>query len=351
LEGARALISDRSEPPAFLRGALPAPEHGELIELEPLSTFLGHPVRGFLRQRLGISMDVRAREIEDGLPLEPSPLERWEIGQRLLAARLSGIPEADAVAAEQARGSLPPGLIGEQHADEIAADVERVISGAEGVLDLQGEQQTLDVRLVLADRRLIAGTISGIHGDVLQHIGFSRISARQRLGAWTRLLVLTAAFPHRAFSAVSVGRARKSVPRHFGVSVARASCPASLDSTGAREDWARTELYKLIDLFDRGLCEPLPLYCETSAELAAAPAVSAQRRAEEAWNSDFDKPRENCEPEHLRVLEGQRSFTELLEDPPRDGEDWYGEQYGSRLECYAHRLWDGLLSVETVEDR
>jgi exodeoxyribonuclease V gamma subunit len=351
LLGARALISERTESPPFMPRTLPLPEHRDLIELERLISFLGHPVQGFLRQRLGIGVDVRALQIEDGLPLEPSPLERWEVGRRLLAARLAGIPEPDALAVERARDSLPPGLIGEQYLTGIAAVVERVISAAGDVLDLDGEPQTLDVRVPLADGRLIAGTISGLHGDVVQHVGFSRISPQQRLGAWTRLLVLTSAFPQRRFSVSSVGRARKSASPRFSVTIAHASCPAILDSAAERTHWARAELDKLIDLFDRGMREPLPLFRETSTELAEAPVDTAHQRADKAWTSEFEHPREDSDPEHRRVLEGQRSFTELLGDPPREGEDWYGEQYGSRLECYAHRLWDGLLAAETVQDR
>ncbi len=242
LDGARALVSERVARPAFLPGPLPPAAHGELIELERLVSFLGHPVRGFLRQRLGIGVNLRVREIEDGLPLELSALERWEIGGRLLSARLSGTEAQDAVAAERARGTVPPGLIGEGRLAEIAGLVERVMTAAHDVLDLEAERQTLDVRVPLTDGRLIAGTISGLHGDVLQHVGFSRISPRQRLGAWARLLVLTAAFPHRGFSAVSVGRARKGVSPRFGVSIARVISPSGLASAQEREDWARTEL-------------------------------------------------------------------------------------------------------------
>jgi exodeoxyribonuclease V gamma subunit len=351
LDGARALVSARVAPPAFLHGPLPPTARGEPIELERLVSFLGHPVRGFLRQRLGIGVNLRVREIEDGLPLELSALEIWEIGGRLLSARLSGTQAPAALAAERARGAVPPGLIGEGRLNEIAGLVEQVMTAAHDVLDLDAEQQTLDARVPLGDGRLIGGTISGLYGDVLQHVGFSRISPRQRLGAWARLLVLTAAFPDRTFAAVNVGRARKGVSPRFGVSVTRVVSPSGPSSAQERGDWARTELCKLIDLFDRGLREPLPLYCETSAELVSQPVGSARRRADAAWTSGFEKPREDSEEEHVRVLGAVRSFADLLEETPREGEDWFGEQFCSRLECYAHRLWDGLLAVEKVSDR
>jgi exodeoxyribonuclease V gamma subunit len=351
LDGARALASDRTPPQEFLRGPLPPAEHGEMLELERFVSFLGHPVRGFLRQRLGIGVSARVREIEDGLPLELSHLDLWEIGERLVSARLRGAEAADSLVAERARGSIPPGLIGEKRLDQIAELVEFVMTQARGVLDLDAAQQTLDVRVLLDDGRFIGGTISGLRGDVLQHVGFSRVGPRQRLGAWARLLMLTVAFPERRFSSVSVGRARKGVSPRFSVSIARTMPPSGLGSAEEREGWAREELGKLVELFDRGLREPLPLYCQTSAELASAPVDSARRRAEKAWTSDFENPREDSEEEHVQVLGAERSFAELVEEPPRDDEDWFGEQFDSRLECYAHRLWDGLLAVETVSEQ
>jgi exodeoxyribonuclease V gamma subunit len=97
--------------------------------------------------------------------------------------------------------------------------------------------------------------------------------------------------------------------------------------------------------------EPLPLYCETSAALAAPPATTARRRAGKAWTSEFRRPREDRDAEHVLVLGPDRSFDDLLAESPRDDEDWPAGEFASRLERYAHRLWDGLLAVEEVTDR
>jgi exodeoxyribonuclease V gamma subunit len=356
LDGACALLRERVVPAEFLPGPLSPAEHGELMELDQIVSFLGHPVRGFLRQRLGIGASVRVQEIEDRLPLELTNLQQWDIGERLLSVRLRGAEAADAVAAERARGSVSPGMIGEQVLNQIAGLVELVMSQAQAALNLESEQETLDVRLTLDDGRLIAGTISGLRGNVLQHIAFSRLGPRQRLAAWARLLVMAAAFPERTFSAATIGRTPKGVTKYPSVSIARAAIPSSLDTAKARESWAREELEKLIDLYDRGLREPLPLYCQTSAELACAPtASSARQRAEKAWTSPWVSgvkvQHEDSEQEHVLVLAGERLFSELVAEAPRADEDWFDGQYESRLECYAHRLWDGLLGAETVSRR
>jgi exodeoxyribonuclease V gamma subunit len=352
LGGARALVSERVSRPEFLpSGPLAPAEHAELVELEQLIAFLGHPVRGFLRQRLGVGTTVRAQEIDDRLPLELDHLAQWGIGDRLLYAQLSGADAAAARAAERARGTLPPGRIGEQRLDHIASLVDTVMNEARVSVDLGAEQRTVDVRISLDDGRLVSGTISGLAGDVVRHVGFSRVNAEHRLGAWARVLALTATFPERTFSAVTVGRARAGVSPQRRVTVARLAPPAELTAAEARQSWAREELGRLVDLYDRGMREPLPLYCETSAALAAAPDTTARRRADKAWTSEFRRSREDREEEHVLVLGPDRAFGDLLAEPPRDDEDWLGDAFESRLERYAHRLWDGLLAVEEVTDR
>ena len=54
LAGARALIGPRTQPAPFLDGPLP-PRSAPVIELNDLVAFLEHPVRAFLRTRLGVS--------------------------------------------------------------------------------------------------------------------------------------------------------------------------------------------------------------------------------------------------------------------------------------------------------
>jgi len=246
---------------------------------------------------------------------------------------------------------VPPGRIGEQQLDELASLVDAVMYVARTAIDLTAGQQSVDVRIALPGERFLRGTISGLVGDVVRHVGFSRVSAQQRLGAWARVLALTAALPERTFSAVTVGRARSGAPRRSRVTVTRLGPPAALTTARARGDWAKEELRKLVDLYDRGMCEPLPLYRETSAALAAPPTTSAHRRADLAWTSQFARPREDREEEHVLVFGQDRAFGDLLAEPPRDDEDWFADRYTSRLERYAHRLWDGLLAVEEVSDQ
>lgn len=353
LLGARALVGERAAPPPFLAGPLPDEDTPRtLIELEDLIAFLGHPVRAFLRQRLGIGAGTRAEEIDDALPVELDFLEQWQVGRRLLEARLGGTDATAARAAERARGTLPPGAIGERLLAALDERVRLVDEVARDTLDLTGTRAPVDVRVALGDR-LLGGTVSGVAGDVVGVVTFSRVSAEQRLGAWARVLALTAAFPERPFSAVTVGRARRSAPRTRRVTVARIPPPLPGAPAADRREHALARLGVLIDLYDRGMREPLPLYCETSAAYASG-GRAAETLARKAWTSSFGQaPHEDRDDEHVLVLGAGTPFDELLAARPRDdeaGEGWAQDE-PTRLGRYARRLWDGLLAVEEVRDQ
>jgi exodeoxyribonuclease V gamma subunit len=348
LDGARALSGPRVAPQPFLARPLP-PRDGRVIELDDLVRFVEHPVRAFLRQRLGISVRGGVDEIEDGLPGELDGLHRRGVGQRLLEARLAGVDGNTAIKAEIARGTLPPGVLGEPVIRAVYPLVEAIVTAAQAVAPGGWTAEPIDVRLRLANGRLLSGTVAGLSGDVLLSTTYSRVAAKHRLAAWVRLLALIAAHPERELSAATVGRAGG------GDDVRTAVIAPVAASPDERRRVAVRELTALIDLYDRGLREPLPLFCKTSAAYAAA-AVSGQDAAAAAdpeWTSPWNFDREDRELEHQLVLGGVRTFAELLEIAPAEHEDgpgWATDET-SRLGRLARRLWDGLLTHEEVTAR
>jgi exodeoxyribonuclease V gamma subunit len=305
-----------------------------VIEVDDLVRFVERPVRAFLRQRLGISVGDYADETEDGLPVELDGLELWGVGQRLLDARLAGAEPRAALLAEIARGTLPPGVLGKPVVDRIAPVVEEILAHVR-----TEPAASVDVRVALPDGRTLSGTIAGVAGDTLRAVTYSRVNPRHRLAAWARLLALTAGHPGRPFDAVTVGRGRQGGDGR--VTVAR------IPPVGA--DAAHAELAALIDLYDRGMREPPPLACLTSAAYANAGA-NAAAAAREAWESGYAFDKEDREPEHQLVHGGVRTLAELLAEPPRADEPW-NETEPSRFGRWARRLWDGLLEREEIEDR
>ena len=140
--------------------------------------FAGHPVRAFLRQRLGISVGDYSDEVEDALPVELDALERWGVGQRLLDGVLAGASIEACVAAEIARGTLPPGqlatpVIARSPPDRRAHRGRR----GRGARAHGAEPASVDVKVALDDGRTLSGTVPGVYGDVLQD---RHLLARQR---------------------------------------------------------------------------------------------------------------------------------------------------------------------------
>ncbi len=348
LAGARALTGSRTAPPPFLAHALP-PRTERVIELADLVRFVEHPVRAFLRQRLGISLRGGADEIEDGMAVELDPLERWGVGQRLLEALLTGVDGTTAIKAEIARGTLPPEMLGKPVIDAVYPIAEAIVAQATALAPAGLTGEPLDVRVALEDGRLLNGTVSGVSGDVLLATTYSRVAAKHRLAAWVRLLAVAATHPQRELSAATVGRADSG----NGVRVARVR-PLG-DDPRQRREVAALHLAMVIDLYDRGMREPLPIFCDTSAAYAAAAVagLDAVEAAGREWTTDWNFDREDRELEHLLVLGGQTGLAELLEIEPRPdeaGQGWAPTESG-RLGRLARRLWDPLLAREEVSSR
>jgi exodeoxyribonuclease V gamma subunit len=207
--------------------------------------------------------------------------------------------------------------------------------------------------VVLRDGALLAGTVPGVCGDTLRTVTYARVNPRARLVAWIRLLALSAAHPERAWSAVTVGRAASGARDDAAVTIAR--IPLLADDPPSRREIALDHLDVLLDLYARGMREPPPLACRSSAAYAAAARaggdpIDAARRE---WLSSFDFDREDREAEHQLVLGAVRTLDELLDEPARGDEvgPWWDPDERTRFGRWARRLWDGLLQWEELSHR
>ena len=108
LDGARAAAGTRVPVPSLAGPPLP-PRDADDLELGSLVAFFRHPVRAFLRGRLGLSLLDEGDEVADGLPVELDNLQEWAVGDRLLRDLLHGRTPEHALATEWRRGVLPPG--------------------------------------------------------------------------------------------------------------------------------------------------------------------------------------------------------------------------------------------------
>ncbi len=344
LEGARALLADRAQVAPFLTSPLPALPAAP-IELDALIRFLRHPVQAFLRHRLGIVLSDRSGDPDDGLPVELDGLERWQIGDRMLTARLAGATVDACRAAELARGGLPPGGLGRSVLDAVVPVVERLVSEGRRHPPVPVPPTSLDVAVDLGNGHTIAGTVSDIVGETARVITFSRVASDKRLAGWVRLLALAATRPEIPYMAVTIGQSKRKLSiATFG------PLPGSPTE---RHSYALDQLRILTDLYRQGMTQPLPLYCETSAAWAAAahagkdPHAAAVRE----WKTTpplFDH--EDRDAYHRLVLGGIADFDDLVAQGPHPdeaGPGWPADE-PSRIGRYALRLWAGPLAHQDL---
>lgn len=339
LAGAKRLSAPRQPVPGFLDGPLP-PLEETALDLDDLVRFTASPVKAFLRRRLGVTASGSEDEPQDDLSLELDNLERYGIGQRLLDAQLGGVEERASILAEIARGTLPPAQLAQQPVVEVARSVKALLEVAAPLIGGLAVADSRDVRTVLGDGRRLGGTVTGVApGDLVRTVSFARLAPKHRLAAWVRLLALTVARPDQPWRSIAVGRGGRDA----------AALVSRIGPLGPDE--ARRRLEELVDLFDRGQREPLPIACKSSEAYAAAPGDPIEA-ARSAWTSGFKWDKEDREPEHARVWGADLPLERLLEAPPADGEDGPGwSPDPSRFGRLAHRLWDGLLAHEVLEER
>jgi exodeoxyribonuclease V gamma subunit len=359
LDGARALRSPRTERARFLERPLEAVPAG-LVELEDLIRFVQHPVRAFLRRRLVVTLGEVPDELSDGLTPELDPLARWKVGQRLLDERLAGVDGRTVALAEIARGSLPPGNLGLPVMRSIYPVVDALVAAAE---QGGGGAQRLvqpgagapapgpeDIAVRLPGGHTLTGSISGREGDVLVSTTYSRLAPKHRIISWVRLLALTASVPERPLVAVTIGRGRG---HDAAVAVARIG-PLG-DSADERRELALHHLAALLDLYGRGMREPLPLPSATAAAYVEALVTGEdpRRAGAQQWESEGTYDKEDREPEHLLAFGAQLSFAQLLAEPAAEDEHGPGWDLTepSRFGRLARRLWDPLLAGEEIATR
>ena len=337
LEGALAAANPRLPVPAFLPAPLPALPPGD-VDLDRLIALLTHPAKGFLRQRLDVGVRFDDDEPSDAMPVELNALERWGVGNRLLRDRLAGIGEDDCRQAEWRRGVLPPGRLGANALEAVLADVRPLIEGTQALRALP--RRTADVTATLAGGRQVRGTVGGVHGSILISVSYSKLPVAARLRAWITLLALTVSAPGTLWGAATVGRGE----------VGRPAC-ATLEPINA--DRAAVELGRLVQLFDQGLTEPLPMPVKTAAEYARVrfrgdDPVQAQQRAATTWTgSNF--PGESDDGAYQQVWGREAPFGTLLAGPgatrgAAPGPDGEPHRFGS----LAVGLWFPLLQHEKL---
>ena len=316
LEGARAALTQDQRLRPFLEH--PLAYEAKTVDVDLLDRFLRDPVKVFLRERLGVSLWDRTREYEDAIPIDPDALAKWGIAERILRARLDGASWDECEKAEIARGALPPASLADPVLDEMQHDIEELVLAGQHLSGLP--PTSLEVHVDLPDLPSVVGTVAGVCGNVIPLVTYRRMQPALRMSAWLRLLALSAMYPEVPFETQTIGRTPKGA-RH---AVAVATIGPLDPDPQARRDVAQAQLAVLVELLCRGMSEPLPLFCKTSAAYAADRALArepgeAAQSARKEWESRNDWDNENRDKEHRFVLGEELSFADMVALTGRSG--------------------------------
>jgi exodeoxyribonuclease V gamma subunit len=290
------------------------------VPLKDLVDFVIHPAKAFLRQRFGITLEDWDVEVRDDMPVELDGLQEWNIGDRMLAAALAGVPNDSFKNAEWRRSTLPPGRIGMQTYNRIAETVNALSAAA--VNFLVASPDLRDVDIDLGGGRRLLGTITGVHGQDLTRVSYSSVKTKHRLDAWVQLLALAVAYPDEEWQAVTIGK--RKVDEGYEAQVRKLRPPQN----------AREILLDLVRLRDDGLRRPLHIAPEASETFAVwrrrnATADDALKRAEARFTSDYGGDQSDA------------VFTFLYGPKPP-----FADFANAEFQQLAEFVWNPLLGVE-----
>jgi exodeoxyribonuclease V gamma subunit len=318
LTAAQVATGHREQRPRLIGQPLPAPPADD-IALDDLIGFFKNPVKGFFRA-LDYTLPWDVEAVEDAMPVEIDALQEWKVGDRMLDDMLRGMKPDDARGAEWRRGALPPGKLGWRTATDICVTVDALASAAKR--HQTEEPHAYDVDIEVGQRRRVTGTVPRLYGDRLVAVTYSKLDGRHLLESWIRLVALTAQYPGREWTAVCIGRPKRTGPPRERL-------------LGPPES-AVDLLRDLVGMYDAGRREPIPLPLKTSYAWAETEHHRGAPMREAGWRWKTGKyPGEDSEPAHVRVWGPGFPLEDLV---------------AAGLPDYATRLWLPMLAAERDPD-
>jgi exodeoxyribonuclease V gamma subunit len=305
LAGAEASRGHREVPGPLVTTPLPGAPVTE-VSLADLKAFFAHPVRGFLRDRLGLAAPLEADPLADAVPIDLDGLQKWGVGDRLVRDVLAGMSPADGMTAELLRGLLPPGQLGQRDLRDVVRRVQPLVASAQALRS--GRQRTIDIDVELNGVRL-TGTVSDVFGNDIVTVTYSSLGPRQRFAVWLDLLALTVGHPDEMWRSHALGRKGSGAQRALG---------------GPLDERAEGWLADVIDLYLTGQRTPLAIpprtalaHAEEFGRLERGADAHPAMRAEKEWKTDpfhpYGMSGEDADPWHVRAWGADAPLDVLLQ--------------------------------------
>lgn len=236
------------------------------LDIQDLKRFFRNPAEYFFRHRLGIHLE-ESQSSEDHEPFSLEGLDAYFMKQTLLEKSLRQENPAGSLPVWKAKGILPAGEVGRIVFQGAVAEV-RSLAARVQELTQSPAQEPLPVELKIAGFRL-SGRIDGLYERHLLRYRCAKIKPNDRLGVWIDHLIVNTA----------VGRAGQNTSILLG----------------KNEAWiysfvmdSQSILARLLELYWKGLCEPLPFFPHSAYAYAEGlnkgkPEASALEEAVKKW--------------------------------------------------------------------
>lgn len=254
------------------------------VTVEELIGFLQHPVASFYQGKFHLYAPRFEEEGPDIEPVSLNALETWRLDQWILELVEAELPTAEIGQLIKGSGWLPHGAHGE-------SEMQHLLRGVQVFRDQMGPflggepKPPVVVDMELGMWRL-QGQIHGCREEGLRRVRFGRIRTQDRLRLWVEHLVLQSLGTQGQRSAL-LGR------KMALVALQEFNTPHA----------AQHELKQLLELRDRGLQRPLPLFLTTSLVYAQQrrnrrSTTECLRRAYAEWRGQSTGPYQGLGEEH-----------------------------------------------------
>ena len=265
-EPAATMTSDTAAPLPPL-----VPDSVSLVDLVQSCT---RPSRTYLIDRLDVRMPGQADEIATEIPLYISPLDASHIGTELLAQhRRASSPDQlqQWRIAQQLSGALPPRELSQSALNAVESEVSKLIQALPELAELitHSESALIDLMLTSTGAEPVSAQLVATLTDLAEHtlvrVHYNRPNPRYRLTAALHLAAAVVAYPEHPWKAVVATRGDGSTKPK----------PEWLTPTAGpmRVAAAQHLLDVALTLRLQALCEPLPLFERTSADLYATGCI------------------------------------------------------------------------------
>ncbi|MEP6956682.1 MAG: exodeoxyribonuclease V subunit gamma, partial [Chthoniobacterales bacterium] len=280
----------RTTPPPFITQPIGEPEdEWRRLDTAQLIRFFGHPARFFIKERLGTRPAGGDELLADSEPLEMDRLAKYNLQQELLARAIADEPIEPLLPMIRARGELPPGHAGEARlramclaATEFAALVRQHLPDA--------GTTPFEVELAI-DRFELRSRFDQLSQGRLVRYRLTTRKPKDLLRTWIEHLVINCERPTESLL-ITASKTGQPVLEQFATVT-----PAA----------ARAQLQALLELYWRGLREPIRFFPKTSLHFVekelkpsrdSTPLQSARKKwasPPELWDAERGAPPESAD--------------------------------------------------------